>query len=275
MGVKEIVRPTTLILESVDFPFVVSDVRKPNYKFGLLEAAWMIMGSDSATIFEGVNPKMVEYSDDGVTLFGAYGPRLEDQMDGVLESIRRDPNTRQAVITTWIPFEKTPPLRETKDTPCTVAWHFQHRDGRLNLTVFMRSNDVWMGLPYDILSFTSVQRVVAALLGMVPGTYNHVVSNLHLYEPHFKLAEELANEILPEYIPVVSGDGESPISIAGRSWIYAQSAIGDVKWSGYDHYGAIRDIGYGFDWATRNAPVPSVVTRLRECLKHLRTQKGG
>lgn len=230
-AVLEMRRPTVLVLKDVHQPFVLSHGREANYRFGLVEAMWMLSGSESTKTFVGVNPRMLEFSDDGKTLWGAYGPRIIGQLDHVLSTLRRDPDSRQAVITTWRPqvrsvdAEHQATVRETlagaglvdtgrndyaddedgtppwdgsswrsKDVPCTVAWHFQIRDGRLNLSVFMRSNDVWLGLPYDILSFTTVQRVVASALGVEAGEYVHIADNLHLYEEHFEAAKTVLDE---------------------------------------------------------------------------------
>jgi hypothetical protein len=60
--------------------------------------------------------------------------------------------------------------------------------------VFMRSNDCWLGLPYDVLSFTTVQRVVASALGVQPGEYCHVADNLHLYEKDHEAARRVLEE---------------------------------------------------------------------------------
>lgn len=203
LPVVEIPRPSVFTLSDTLSPYVISEARKSRHRFGLIEAAWMLAGRDDAATLSSIVPRMREFSDDGQKLWGAYGPRLRDQMQHVLGTLRRDPDSRQAVVTTWRPM--TPPWAEedewaslqppfdggswrSKDVPCTVAWMFtlsRDRDGsarKLDLTVVMRSHDAWLGAPYDLLSFTTVQRVVASCLGVSPGEYTLVVNNLHLYE---------------------------------------------------------------------------------------------
>ncbi len=228
--VLEISRPTVLTLTDVHKPFMASPIRKANYRFGMAEAAWILSGTDSATLIGQYNRRMMLFSDDGEKLWGAYGPRLMGQLNHVLSVLRRDTDSRQAITTTWRPqvgpmcgsmldamsgpsSVNVSRMRaaglswhgstgggwdgsswRSKDIPCTVAWHFQIRSGKLNLTVFMRSNDVWLGLPYDILSFTTVQRVVASCLGVESGEYHHVVSNLHIYEQHLDKARAVCDE---------------------------------------------------------------------------------
>lgn len=231
MRVKELCTPTTLILEDVHRPFMTSVVRRPNYRFGLMEACWILAASNDAVAISQFNSQMLKFSDDGRIMWGAYGPRVMGQLPHVIRSLQKDRDSRQAVVTTWRPMvpgiavdngeaaeaadagglmPNSGPSAGTaqwdhgswvsKDVPCTVAWHFQLRNDRLNLTVFMRSNDVWLGLPYDLLSFTTVQRVVAAILGVEPGKYCHVVSNLHLYAPQWSDAELMLDEVVAPYV---------------------------------------------------------------------------
>jgi thymidylate synthase len=74
------------------------------------------------------------------------------------------------------------------------------REGRLHLIVQMRSNDVVWGLPYDIFLFTMLQEMLALRLGLGLGVYIHSVGSLHLYEKHFKLAENVLSDPPPNTI---------------------------------------------------------------------------
>lgn len=247
IGVREIIAPTVLTLTDVHNPFMASKVRRANYRFGLAEACWILAGSDEAELIGGFNKQMFQFSDDGKRMWGAYGPRLMGQLAHVISSLKRDPDSRQAIVTTWRPMVAAPdtypgsrhlykaagmhdpyadlennPHPEwdgaswrSKDIPCTIAWHFQLRKDRLHLTVFMRSNDVWLGLPYDLLSFTTVQRVVASILGVEPGEYHHIASNLHLYDSNADGAKKLLHEVpgeaprMPHILPHTMAGVES------------------------------------------------------------------
>lgn len=120
-----------------------------------------------------------QFSDDG-RLLGAYGPRLYDQLPEVERRLRDDPDTRQAIATLWRPYEPV-----TRDVPCTLSLTFRIRDGKLGLKVHMRSNDAWLGLPYDWFVFSRVQLAMAEVLGLPVGPYIHHVDSLHLYENDF------------------------------------------------------------------------------------------
>lgn len=190
--VREVELPVMLSLSDPAAPFLMSPARRPRYRFGMAEALWTLAGSNDLEEIARYNPVMREYSDDGETLWGAYGPRLVEQMDHVIDTLKRDKDSRQAVLTTWRPHSFGSYV--SKDIPCTVAWAFSIRNDKLNLTVFMRSNDVFRGLPYDLVNFTTTQRVVAACLSVGVGSYTHIVNNLHVYESDVQTALEIMNE---------------------------------------------------------------------------------
>jgi thymidylate synthase len=120
-----------------------------------------------------------------------------DQLPYVLEILREDPDSRQAVLTIW---RERP--RVTKDVPCTVMMQFLLRRGLLHMHVYMRSNDVWLGTPYDIYNFTLVQQVVACLLNCDVGTYTHTVGSFHLYERHVDGANEALGSTRTADVPM-------------------------------------------------------------------------
>src|SRR4029077_7523726 len=122
-----------------------------NRRFMAAEALWIIDGRNDVEFLAQHVPKMREFSDDGQTLSGAYGPRIKGQLHYVLDTLRRDRDTRQGALTIWLPSPAS-----SRDLPCTMSMTFQIRDDRLDAHVFMRSSEIWMGLPYDIFSFTMV-----------------------------------------------------------------------------------------------------------------------
>lgn len=170
---------------------VRAPARKLSYKFLAAEALWIINGDDTVAGIAPYNARIVNFSDDGLTFFGAYGPRVVAQLDYVIEALVRDRDTRQAVLTTWRPC---PPL--TKDVPCTVALAFSIRDDQLNCHAFMRSSDAWLGLPYDAFNFSMVAAKVAcrynAALATAPaitlGRLYLTSASSHLYEENFSAA---------------------------------------------------------------------------------------
>lgn len=161
-----------------------SGARKLNHAFGAAEFLWVISGQDDSDVLGFYNSKMLDFADQlpkrvgyPPRLFGAYGPPIVEQLPYVVDNLTRDPDSRQAVITIWRP---SPPA--TRDVPCTVALQFLRRENKLELITTMRSNDLFLGTPYDVPLFCRVQSYVASVLGLEVGPYHHQAGSLHIYE---------------------------------------------------------------------------------------------
>ena len=74
--------------------------------------------------------------------------------------------------------------------PCTLGYRFLIRQGRLEMHTSMRSQDLWLGFPYDIFATTLLQELMAGWLGVEVGEYHHHVDSLHLYADHAPAAAE-------------------------------------------------------------------------------------
>ena len=110
---------------------------------------------------------------------GAYGPRIGAQLEEVEQQLRADESTRQAVVSLWSETDREP---SWKDRPCTTEFQLMVRDGKLDIFVFMRANDLWTGTCYDVFQFGQVQAAMAHVLGIPYGTYHHYATSLHIYE---------------------------------------------------------------------------------------------
>lgn len=180
-----------------DSRFNLLDVpeRNLNVRFAVAEWLWMTFGRSDVESLAQYNSVMRQFSDDGVFLTGAYGPHIKAQLARrVLPKLAEDPNTRQAVI------EIPRPNRETKDEPCTLSLQFLLRDGRLNLVATMRSSDVWLGIPYDVFSFTMLQNCLAGHLGVRRGFFSLHMGSSHLYLRNRTAAHEAAFTRAPHTI---------------------------------------------------------------------------
>jgi thymidylate synthase len=173
-------------------------VRVLNPAFAVAEAVWILSGSDDPWIFD-YNRALRRYTDDG-RLRGAYGPRLRrwgdevDQLDRVRQLLLRDPDSRQAVVQLFDPGRDWAGHR---DVPCTVGYRFFIRSGHLHMHTTMRSQDLWLGFPYDVFAATVLQELLAGWLGVELGEYHHHVDSLHLYEPDRPHAMQLPAQPAP------------------------------------------------------------------------------
>lgn len=167
---------------------IVHPERNINYKFMVAEWLWMAMGMNDLETLTKYNGQMSRFSDDGKILAGAYGPMLATQWDYVMDSLRKDSVSRQAVATIWRPNPSP-----SKDIPCTISMQFITRNGWLHLIVTMRSSDVWLGIPYDVYSFSQLANGIAGELGLKPGYLQMQLGSSHLYENDFEKAERILN----------------------------------------------------------------------------------
>jgi thymidylate synthase len=171
---------------------------------GAVEACQLLAGAATPKLVIAVGPMFKNYAEDNGMFHGAYGARTQDQYAPVIERLKKDPDSRQAVVTIWDPVLDL--LPEKRDYPCTVLHQFRIRDNKLNMSVYMRSNDVWLGAAYDFFQFTRVQIAMASVLGVAPGSYTHHVGSLHIYEQHYDAAESLKYTTEPyEDIPAITG----------------------------------------------------------------------
>lgn len=145
-----------------------------------VEALQLVGGFSDPRVTVAVAPKYAAFMD-GDKFHGAYGPRTRDKLQHVVRRLVQDNATRRAVVTVW-DDDLDLANDSLHDYPCTVSLGFQIRDGKLNMRTHMRSNDLWLGYPYDLFQFTTLQRAVAAFLELPVGEYVHFVDSMHVYE---------------------------------------------------------------------------------------------
>lgn len=169
--------------------WIVSRIPAINPAFALAEVIWIIQGRNDLDFLKFYNSRMQKYSDDGLSMHGAYGYRLRnefgfDQLEDAYNAFRNNPDTRQVVLQFWNPSSDFPNLdgsARSKDIPCNIISLLKIREGRLEWTQIMRSNDMYTGFPYNVVQFTSMQEVLAGWLGVEVGTYHHYADSLHFY----------------------------------------------------------------------------------------------
>lgn len=170
-----------------------SNERKFSLSYGIGEWLWYMRGSNKLKIISYYSPSIKKYSDDGITMNGAYGPRIIEQLHRAIELLKKDTNSRRAVVSI---YNKDDLGKVSNDIPCTVCLEFFIRDNKLNLITFMRSNDLYLGFPNDVFAFTMIQEYVANMLEMDLGTYYHHIGSIHYYKENEEKISAIANEKL-------------------------------------------------------------------------------
>jgi len=166
-------------------PFVRA--RDFSLSYLVAEMTWYLSGNDSTKWISRYAPFWRGISDDGVTANSAYGSRIFRQHPRigqivqwkyVIDELRKDPESRRAVIHIRVPADSD---TASKDVPCTLSLHFFLREGKLHLHVSMRSSDIVLGLAYDVPAFTVMQEMMANELDVELGEYVHTSNSLHCY----------------------------------------------------------------------------------------------
>lgn len=182
----------------------VINIRDISKAYMCAELTWYMLARKDVAFINPFAGMWGRISDDGATSYSAYGDIVFkrhgfDQIDKTIELLCEDPESRRAVVNFNVPNKN---VIETKDEICTIALQFLIRDGKLNCTGIMRSNDIWYGLPYDVVFFTEIQKYIAHRLNVEVGTYVHYVVSLHCYERNYGDMQKIIDTVATEKITV-------------------------------------------------------------------------
>lgn len=153
------------------------------------ELITIMNGCAEAKIINKWNPVLPQYQGNYEEYPGAYGKRLRhifgfDQLEKAYETLKYNSNSRQVVLDIWKPdidLPKHDGVANNDDIPCNICSMLKIRNGKLYWTQVMRSNDIFLGLPYNILQFTSLQEIFAGWLDIEVGEYMHISDSMHFY----------------------------------------------------------------------------------------------
>jgi len=168
---------------------ITNKERKFNLTYAEAEWKWYLSGDPSvdklAELYGKVPPIWERMADEYGQVNSNYGYQWQrnNQLGYVVDKLRNNPDTRHAAISIYDAKEHG---RYSKDTPCTYAIQFTVIDNKLNMSVYMRSNDLWYGFCIDQYCFSSLQSLVSSMTGYKVGTYYHHAHNLHLYNDKIK-----------------------------------------------------------------------------------------
>lgn len=182
--VDEIINAVTVIKDPTRC-IMKNKIRKMPMRYAVGELLWYLSGNNKLSAIQKFTKAWDRMSDDGEHVNSNYGYCLMhkfgfNQIEQALIQLRDNPSSRQVVL--HIKEARNLIDNQTKDLNCTVCLQLFIREGKLYMTTYMRSNDLWMGFPYDVFQFTCLQTLLAMELDVELGTYTHVAGSLHLYE---------------------------------------------------------------------------------------------
>jgi thymidylate synthase len=153
--------------------------------------------------------------------------RVVDQMAGVVDEIRRNPDSRRLIVSAWNPGD----LPRMALAPCHCLFQFNVADGRLSCQLYQRSADIFLGLPFNIASYALLTHLVAQASGHAPGDFIITLGDAHLYLNHLDQAREQLRRT-PRLLPRLR------LNPAVRSLF--DFRFEDIAVEGYDPHPAIK-----------------------------------
>ncbi|MGH3720722.1 MAG: thymidylate synthase [Pseudonocardiaceae bacterium] len=162
----------------------VHAARPLNITSAIARFVWMVAGSDRLADIAFYEPKVMDYSDNHLTVPGSdYGRRIMqprpglNQLTGVVARLREDPDSRRAATVIWSPEDA---VRQSNDIPCAFGTFYHIRRASLMATTIMRSNNAFLLLPFNIFEFSLLAEVVASELGFPFRSYIHWAASMHV-----------------------------------------------------------------------------------------------
>ena len=195
---------------------------------GSTNVAWL--NANGVTIWD-------EWADERGELGPIYGAQWRswptadggsvDQITRVVESIRRDPDSRRHIVSAWNVAE----LDRMALPPCHLLFQFYVAGGRLSCQLYQRSADVFIGVPFNVASYALLTMIVAQVTGLEPGEFVHTLGDAHLYLNHLDQADtQLGREPYPLPRMVLDPGVESILDFS----------YDDFALAGYRHHPAIK-----------------------------------
>ncbi|MGE4070846.1 MAG: thymidylate synthase [Lysobacterales bacterium] len=176
------------------FPLVTT--KKLHLKSIIHELLWFIAGDTNVGYLQqhGVSiwDEWADASGDLGPVYGkqwrswaAPGGQSIDQLGQVINQIRSNPDSRRLLVSAWNPAD----LPAMALAPCHALFQFYVADGRLSCQLYQRSADVFLGVPFNIASYSLLTAMVAQVCDLTPGDFVHTLGDAHLYLNHLQQAE--------------------------------------------------------------------------------------
>ena len=177
------------------FPLLTT--KKLHLKSIIHELLWFLRGE---TNVRSLNEKGVtiwdEWADEKGDLGPVYGAQwirwrgadgaVINQIDNVIAEIKRNPESRRLIVSAW----NVADIEQMALPPCHVLFQFYARDGELSCQLYQRSADLFLGVPFNIASYSLLTMMVAQVCELRPGEFIHTFGDLHLYRNHLEQARE-------------------------------------------------------------------------------------
>ncbi len=188
---------------SEGFPLLTT--KKVHLKSIIYELLWFIAGDTNVKYLQDHGVTIWdEWADADGNLGPVYGHqwrswpapdgRVIDQLSMVIDTIKRNPDSRRMLVSAWNPAE----VDQMALPPCHCLFQFYVADGKLSCQLYQRSADVFLGVPFNIASYALLTMMIAQVCGLQPGEFVHTTGDTHIYRNHFEqVATQLSREPRP------------------------------------------------------------------------------
>lgn len=177
------------------FPLLTT--KKLHTKSIIHELIWFIQGDTNITYLNENGVSIWdEWADENGDLGPVYGKQWRrweapdgktiDQLGGVIEMIKTNPDSRRLLVSAWNPSE----IGQMALPPCHSLFQFYVSNGRLSCQLYQRSADVFLGVPFNVASYALLTHMVAHVCGLQVGDFVHTLGDAHLYLNHLDAARE-------------------------------------------------------------------------------------
>ena len=177
--------------------FPVLTTKKLHLKSIIHELLWFLQGASNIAYLKANGVSIWdEWADENGELGPVYGvqwrswPKPDgttiDQIAGVIEQIKNNPNSRRLIVSAWNPAL----VDQMALPPCHALFQFYVADGKLSCQLYQRSGDIFLGVPFNIASYALLTMMVAQVCELEPGEFVHTLGDAHLYANHFDQARE-------------------------------------------------------------------------------------
>lgn len=152
-----------------------------------------------------------------------------DQLKGAIDRIKTNPTCRRIIVSAWNPQV----IDDMALPPCHCFYHFKVYGDTLDMLMYQRSCDVFLGVPFNIASYALLQHMVAQVTGLKVGTFTHTMGDVHIYNTHTnQVTEQLARDP-NEYEPPVLDLNPDVMNIE-------EFTYDDIDVVGYNYFPAIK-----------------------------------
>lgn len=193
----------------LDDGFPVLTTKKLHLRSIIHELLWFLNGDTNVKYLQEKGVKIWNaWADENGDLGPIYGyqwrswptadGRHIDQVSRLIESLRSNPDSRRHLVSAW----NVGDIEKMALPPCHILFQFYVANGRLSCQLYQRSADIFLGVPFNIASYSLLLMMVAQVTGLQPGVFVHTFGDAHIYLNHIEqVKEQLTRE--PYELPVM------------------------------------------------------------------------